>query len=119
MKDAKSVLAVGVLTLAATLSGCGENNAARDTAEAVLGTIFVSRASSPEEKAVLMATAEYKQALSCLVDHLDQAGWDSNAHDFFMTETKNTGSVKMIDTRKFSEAEQMQHFGALLTSSCF
>jgi len=120
MKSMK-LLSVFVIAIAVTaaLSGCGENTAARNTAEAVLGTIFVSRASSPEEKALLMATPEYKQALGCLINHLDQSGWDSDAHDFFMTETRGTGNVKMIDTRKFSEAEQMKHFGAILTSSCF
>lgn len=109
-----------VLGLSATLllAGCGENTAARDTAEAVIGSMFESKASSPDELAVMQGMPEYRQVVDCLADHLEQSGWTQAQHDFLMVETKNTGNIQLLDSSKFSEAEQIKHFGPIFTNSC-
>ncbi|MEX0289381.1 MAG: hypothetical protein AB3N14_09750 [Flavobacteriaceae bacterium] len=110
---------INFMVLAATiLVGCGGSSASRDTAEAVLGAMFQKNASSPEELVILKEMPEFKEAVDCLTNHLDQAGWDQEKHNFLMTETNNTGNIHLINQRKFSQEEQLEHFGPLLTSSC-
>ena len=103
------------------MSGCGGSTAARDTAEAVVGGMFKQRAGSPEQMSMLKSMPEYNLSIDCTADRLEQVGWDQDQHDFFMAETNQTGNPDQINMRKFSEAEQKEHFEAVLVASgsCF
>jgi len=114
----KKGLSVGIVAITWVLMGCGQNDAAKASADALLGAIFESKTSSPQELAMLKAMPEYGQAIDCLANHLDMSGWTMEDHNFFMAETRNTGNMQYLDSRKFTEAEQIEHFGPLLTSPC-
>jgi len=111
-----AILLLGVIIL--NLFGCGQSGAAKQTAEAVVGAMFESSASSPAELEMLKNMPEYAEAVNCLATHLDQNGWNQEKHDFFMSETNNTGNMQLINPRKFSDEDAMKHFGAIFTSTC-
>lgn len=105
------------MCIAGVLTGCG-NSAAVDTAEAMTAAMFKQSARNDHELAALMEMPEYQKAVDCFANHLEQSGWDDDQHDFFMEQTDGTGNIFKIDRHKFTQEEQLEHFGPIFTNPC-
>jgi len=120
MMKVSSILSAMGLVSVLLLTGCGDNGAAQDTAEAVMEAVINDMNKSSVEKALLAQQPEWKSIMQCIVTQLEYSGWTQDQHDFFMKESQQSGSLDQINLRKFSEADQMKHFAPLTmaTGSC-